>query len=403
MADNKVTGEISHSKQKRIEREKKENKKKVESLTLKIVGCLVVVAIVALIGWGIASLIMKTANTISPSSDFSAQLEDNGFIKGVKASDDITLADYKNINVPLADVEYTDDQVNADIETALSSHQTLQTEDVEAKDGDKVNIDYVGSIDGVEFDGGNTNGEGSDVTIGSGSLIDDFEQQLIGMKPGEQIVVKVTFPDDYSAAELAGKDAEFVTTLNGVYVNPTFDDDFVCAYYADFADTAEGYKQYLKDTNQEDALNEYVVKYLSDNTTVNKYPRKALKNNKETTMYTDEQSFEYMNQMYMQYYGQGFNSFEEYMGVTSMDDYYAQLDETARNNVKSMLTYQAILEQEGITPTEDDLRKYVADNYGTDDEETYNSVVEQYGKGYIMVDYVREKALEIAVANAKVQ
>lgn len=403
MADNKVTGEISHSKQKRIEREKKENKKKVESLTLKIVGCLVVVAIVALIGWGIASLIMKTANTISPSSDFSAQLEDNGFIKGVKASDDITLADYKNINVPLAEVEYTDDQVNADIETALSSHQTLQTEDVEAKDGDKVNIDYVGSIDGVEFDGGNTNGEGSDVTIGSGSLIDDFEQQLIGMKPGEQIVVKVTFPDDYSAAELAGKDAEFVTTLNGVYVNPTFDDDFVCAYYADFADTAEGYKQYLKDTNQEDALNEYVVKYLSDNTTVNKYPRKALKNNKETTMYTDEQSFEYMNQMYMQYYGQGFNSFEEYMGVTSMDDYYAQLDETARNNVKSMLTYQAILEQEGITPTEDDLRKYVADNYGTDDEETYNSVVEQYGKGYIMVDYVREKALEIAVANAKVQ
>lgn len=403
MADNKVTGEISHSKQKRIEREKKENKKKVESLTLKIVGCLVVVAIVALIGWGIASLIMKTANTISPSSDFSAQLEDNGFIKGVKASDVITLADYKNINVPLADVEYTDDQVNADIETALSSHQTLQTEDVEAKDGDKVNIDYVGSIDGVEFDGGNTNGEGSDVTIGSGSLIDDFEQQLIGMKPGEQIVVKVTFPDDYSAAELAGKDAEFVTTLNGVYVNPTFDDDFVCAYYADFADTAEGYKQYLKDTNQEDALNEYVVKYLSDNTTVNKYPRKALKNNKETTMYTDEQSFEYMNQMYMQYYGQGFNSFEEYMGVTSMDDYYAQLDETARNNVKSMLTYQAILEQEGITPTEDDLRKYVADNYGTDDEETYNSVVEQYGKGYIMVDYVREKALEIAVANAKVQ
>ena len=411
MSESKVTEEkktgadISHSKQKRIDREKKENKKKLESLAWKIAGGVVVAAVVALIGWAVAKQVIKAANNVEASNDFSAQLEDNGFIKGVTANDYITLADYKNIEVPLSEVEYTDEEVDADIETALSSHQVLKEEDVTAADGDKVNIDYVGSIDGVEFDGGSTNGEGSDVTIGSGSLIDDFEQQLIGMKPGETITVKVTFPDDYATEDLAGKDAEFVTTLNGVYVNPEFDDDFVCAYYADYADTAEGYRQYLKDTNYADALKDYVTDYIADNTTVNKYPSKFLKNFKATTKYTEEQSYEYMNQMYEQYYGSGFSSFEEYIGVSSEDEYNEQLDTDAKDRLKTILAYQAILEDEGITLTEDDLKAFIADEYSTstDDEETYNSLIEEYGKGYLMLDVIEEKAIEIATENAKVE
>lgn len=404
MESNKVTtGELSHSKQKRIEREKRENKKKVESLVWKIVGCVAIVAVCALVGFGISRAIIKANNTVVASNDFSAQLQDNGFIKGVKANDYITLADYKNIKVPLSEIEYSDENVDADIETALNSHQVLKSEDVVAEDGNKVNIDYIGSIDGVEFDGGNTNGEGSDVTIGSGSLIDDFEQQLIGMKPGETITVEVTFPEDYQAADLAGKDAQFVTTLNGVYVNPEFDDDFVCAYYADYADTAEGYRQYLKDTNYQDNLNQYVVKYLADNTTVNKYPKKFLKNYKSTSKYTEEQSFEYMNEMYQQYYGAGFSSFEEYIGVTSKEEYEAKLDADSKEKIKTILAYQAILENEGITLTDDDLKDYVALGYGSTDEETYNSLVEEYGKGYMMLDVIEEKAIEIAKANVTVE
>lgn len=84
-------------------------------------------------------------------------------------------------------------------------------------DGDTVNIDYVGTVDGVEFDGGSTNGTGTDLVIGSGSYIDDFEDQLIGAHPGDEVRVEVTFPDDYGSQDLAGKDAVFAVTINGIY------------------------------------------------------------------------------------------------------------------------------------------------------------------------------------------
>ena len=86
-----------------------------------------------------------------------------------------------------------------------------------AEDGDTLNIDYVGTIDGVEFDGGNTEGAGTDLTIGSGAYIDDFEQQLIGAHPGDTVEVNVTFPEDYGMDELNGKDAVFTVTVNGIY------------------------------------------------------------------------------------------------------------------------------------------------------------------------------------------
>lgn len=85
------------------------------------------------------------------------------------------------------------------------------------KGGDTVNIDYVGKIDGTAFDGGSTNGQGTDLVIGSGSYIDDFEDQLVGAHPGDEVEVTVTFPDDYSAADLAGKEAVFDVTVNGIY------------------------------------------------------------------------------------------------------------------------------------------------------------------------------------------
>ena len=85
------------------------------------------------------------------------------------------------------------------------------------KDGDTVNIDYVGKIDGTAFDGGSTNGQGTDLEIGSGSYIDDFEDQLVGAHPGDEVEVTVTFPDDYGVDELNGKEAVFDVTVNGIY------------------------------------------------------------------------------------------------------------------------------------------------------------------------------------------
>jgi trigger factor len=100
-----------------------------------------------------------------------------------------------------------------------SAEPTLYTgTDVAVADGDTVNIDYVGTVDGEEFSGGNTQGMGRDLTIGSGSYIDDFEEQLIGHYVGETVEVKVTFPDSYSNNEdLSGKEAVFETVINGIY------------------------------------------------------------------------------------------------------------------------------------------------------------------------------------------
>lgn len=95
---------------------------------------------------------------------------------------------------------------------------SLQTDTaLTVENGDTVNIDYVGSVDGVEFEGGNTQGYGADLVIGSHSYIDDFEEQLIGAHPGDTVDVVVTFPENYGVEELNGKEALFVTTVNGIY------------------------------------------------------------------------------------------------------------------------------------------------------------------------------------------
>lgn len=99
--------------------------------------------------------------------------------------------------------------------TEAASYNTDSS--LEVTDGNKVNIDYVGKIDGVAFDGGSTDGKGTDLVIGSGTYIDNFEEQLIGAHPGDKVEVTVVFPDDYQAVDLAGKEAVFDVTVNGIY------------------------------------------------------------------------------------------------------------------------------------------------------------------------------------------
>jgi len=112
----------------------------------------------------------------------------------------------------------TDTSTDISTESTTGDTSTFSTDtSLTVKDGDTVNIDYVGSIDGVEFAGGNTNGAGADLTIGSGTYIDDFEEQLIGGHPGDTVEVNVTFPENYGNEELNGKDALFVVEVNGIY------------------------------------------------------------------------------------------------------------------------------------------------------------------------------------------
>ena len=112
----------------------------------------------------------------------------------------------------------TDTDTTADNSTDTNSAGYSTDTSLTVEDGDTVNIDYVGSVDGVEFEGGSTQGQGTDLVIGSGSYIDDFEEQLIGAHPGDEVDVYATFPDPYNNnPDLSGKEALFEVTINGIY------------------------------------------------------------------------------------------------------------------------------------------------------------------------------------------
>lgn len=395
-----TVSETSRSKQKRSEREKQQKAQKRSNLVVNIVVIGVVALVVAGIVWLVASKVVANSKKVVASDAFGEELSDNGFIKGVTSKDYISLCDYKNITVPASEVEYTDEQMEADIAEALESHKELNTESGTVEDGDKVNIDYVGSIDGVEFEGGNSNGQGSDLTIGSHQFIDDFEEQLIGYKVGEVVNVNVDFPEDYASADLAGKNADFVVTINGKYDVPELTDEFVATSLKAYATTVDGYKQYLTDKHYNEKLDEYLKNYLKENTTLNKYPKNYLKNLKSTIRYADEQSYQYMNQMYMSYYGQGYGSFEEYTGKTE-EEYIVDLTQRSEDACKTMLIYQGILESEGITLTEDVIKEDLLSQYGS--EEAYKSIGEQYGMGYLANGLIEQKALEVVKGYVKIQ
>lgn len=396
------TENVSKSKQRRLEREKQRVADKREKLIMRIAGIVILAALVGVIAFAIGNAVYRNSKSVKASNEFSAQLDNNGFIKGVVAKDIVTLPEYKNFTAPLSEVEYPDESVDADIESVLSSHQVLNTEtDAKIQDGDKVSIEYVGTIDGVAFEGGSTNGTPADLTIGSQSYIDDFEQQLIGAGVGDTVKVEVTFPDDYGNAELAGKDAVFTVDVDGIYELPEFTDDFVKENLSEYASTADEYRQYIKSTHYEENLRNWVENYLVDHSEVSSYPKAYLKNLKSTSKYNDQQSFQMMNQMYLSYYGANmYETFDDYTGM-SEEEYDASLDETCKTKEKEDLVYQAILETEGITVTEADYKAYLTETEGSD--ESFTSQVETYGLGYTMKEMVHQKAVEIAMKGVTVQ
>ena len=172
------------------ERKKLESQKKVRKIIGWIVGIVIVVLLLLLVVFG-DSLFSGSSSTDSTSAS-SVSTDSDAAENSTSGS------------------SVTDESASAS--TAYSTDTSLTVED-----GDTVNIDYVGSIDGVEFEGGSTNGAGTDLTIGSGRYIDDFEEQLIGAHPGDTVNVNVTFPDNYQQEDLQGQDALFVVTINGIY------------------------------------------------------------------------------------------------------------------------------------------------------------------------------------------
>ena len=155
--------------------------------------------------------------------NYSLGLTTDGHFEGITAKDYVTLGQYTGIAYEESAVTVKEEDIQKKIDSIMSSH-TYKEEitDREVADGDTINIDYVGKVDGVEFEGGSTNGAGTEVTIGVTSYIDNFLEQLIGHKPGETFDIEVTFPDPYERnTELSGKDAVFTVTINKIIVTHT--------------------------------------------------------------------------------------------------------------------------------------------------------------------------------------
>ncbi len=381
---------MSLGQQRRLEKKKEIERAKRNALLSRIITYSLIILISVGIFTSVGYSMYRNVTKIKPSSDFSAYLTDDGLIKDVTANDLLDLADYKNITAPLSEIEYSDEAVDNDINTLLKDYGELATDtDALIKDGDKVNIDYVGTIDGVEFSGGNTNGAGTDLEIGSNSYVDDFESQLIGHKAGDNVTVNVTFPTDYSNADVAGKEAVFEVVVNGIYEAPEFTDEFVKENLSEDASTVAEYREYLKQTNYEENLDTWLEKYLLDNTTVNTYPEKYFNHLKSIQKYEDQMSVEYMNNFYSSMGYDQTVTFEEYVGM-SETVYDANLEEEIKDRAKKALLYQAIYENEGLTVSKDDYSAYF-------DEATtggYDAQVEDEGVGYVMQQLIEKKVFD---------
>lgn len=379
--------------------EKRETQKKNREMAMKkariassvkwVVIGLVILAIVGGLGWLAATQITTTVNSnVKEISDFSAGLNEDGTIKDVRALDYVELCDYKNITVSKSELEPSDEEVQSYIQQILDKYPALNTETTaKIKNGDLVNIDYVGSIDGVEFQGGSTNGGGTQLEIGSGTYIPGFEDQLVGYGVGDNLDIIVTFPENYYNTELAGKEAVFKTVVNGIYEDAKFNDEFVSAHLANYAVTTDGFITYYKNAVFEQNLTSYVSNYIIDNTVVTGYPKKLLDTLRGQQAYSDQANFESNG-----YTGKAY----EQNGMTKKE-YYASLTVTAQNQAATMLKVQAIYEDANLTVTSQDVTDFFTAS-GLDSS-YYNSYVNTYGKGYIynagmaytVVEYVKSQ------------
>ena len=376
-AEKKPDGpEMSKSKAKREARKAEVKAAKRKATVGKIIETVIFAAIAAVFVVAIVLGIVQSATTVEPGDDFSACLTDEGFIDGADLSSVKDLG-LETLVIDASEVEPDDDTIQSEIDELVASYEYVDDDSsLTVADGDTINLDYVGYVDGEAFDGGDTEGAGTSLTIGSGSYVDDFEDQLIGTHPGDELTVEVTFPDDYTSEELQGKDATFEVTVNGIYTTLEFDDDFVVTYIGGDYTTAEEYRQYIVDTDYNSNLETYINDYITDNASVSKYPSAYVKNAKQLLYYMDEQTYEYYNSYYTYYLGTSlYSDFSDYTGMSD-SEYQKDLKTRAKANTAVNMTYESVFKNNNLSISDETYQR-VIDNYGEDAEDTY-------GKPYLM-------------------
>ena len=326
---------------------------------------------------------------------YSDGLDENGYWSGIRALDYVTLPeDYASIPLKKADIEPTEEDVQSQIDSLLSQNTTTQQiTDRAAADGDTVNIDYVGTVDGVAFTGGTYSGYS--LTLGSGSFIDSFEDQIVGHKPGETFEVNVTFPDGYSdstdaegnAVVLSNKKAVFSVTLNYISeeILPELTDAWVEENFSstDGVHTVEDLRAEYQKMLYQNNLNTAVMDYLLANSTFKDLP-------KEVTDYQVNQCLNYYYTM-AQYYGYDLDSFlQAAAGYNSADDLLDAMSDSITEYAREALLYQAVAEAMDIAPTQEQI-------------DTYSAYTETYGANYCTMVALMDAVSEALTTGAQVK
>ena len=289
-----------------------------------------------------------------------------------KALDYVTLGQYTGFTLQGQSTEVTDDEVMASLNSSIGTDYYTEVTDRPVQEGDVVNIDYTGKKDGKAFDGGTASGY--DLTIGSNTFIDGFEDGLIGANTGDTLDLNLTFPDNYYSEDLAGQDVVFTVTINSIREFPEITDDLINEITGGSYTTVDDYKTYLKDQlvqqkedARESAIRSQILTKLMDTCTVDSDPDGL------SDYYTALYKRQY--QTYASYYGINLKDMVESSGMT-MDDFNTELEKEARVEMDQELILEAIEEKEKLEIS---------------DEEYDQSVEEQAEKlGYTDVDQFKE-------------
>lgn len=320
------------------------------------------------------------------------------FTATVALKPEVTLGDYKGIEVEKANLEVTEDEINAELDKVREQNSRMITvEDRAVEDGDMTVIDFEGFVDGVAFEGG----KGTDypLTIGSHSFIDTFEEQLIGKKLGEEVEVNVTFPEEYQAAELAGKPAMFKVTVKEIKKKelPELDDDF--AKDVSEFDTLAEYKEDLKKGILE--KKEKAAKTAKEDAIVDKIIENATMEIPDAMLNTQ------VNQMASEFaqrlQSQGL-SVEQYFQFTGMDTnkFLENIKPQAMKRIQSRLVLEAIVKAENIEVTEEEVTKEIeemAKNYQMEADKVRELIAPQMND--MKMDLAVQKAVDLVAAEAK--
>ena len=322
----------------------------------------------------------------------------------LKLTDD----DYKNITVEVpAAQQATDEEVDAEIEMAfhyLEDYDDLVEKKTKGKVkvGDTVNIDYVGTKDGEEFDGGSA--EGYDLEIGSGTFIDGFEDGLIGKEIGSEVDLDLTFPEEYGVEELNGADVVFHVTLNYVAENPELTDEIAEKLSGGEYDNVEDYVESVRNSIQEGYDEDYrnnaytqIMGKLAEMYSLDEYPE-------ENVEYYVNNIMEQYIEPYADMYGVSIEDFISmaYNGLTEEEFREQELIPAAESNLTQEIILTAIAEEEGITMTDSELDEKLqeyADSYGV----TVEELIGDADREMIRSSELQQKVMEWLFENVNIE